>query len=269
MDSSSSSQKVVHIFQGISGIGKSFTGEKLTEKLNSLGEASKHIEQDHFVLKNGKANKNSSRDCLNKYEEYLKEGDLHHIIQTRNNFKEGDYEKYVKPAKSNGWKVNFVVPKDYEQNKYRYLVVALCSVFGRKMNGRKGEEMSHRKKFSIVFDFFKLLVIADGANEYVDYMTPISYLKDVCNDGSGHFEKRDLSEEQTDYLNELCDRVEPFVCKDHAITQEVADKIIEDFKFGILDYTEWRNPVDSIVDDLINQFENENILKKRVYLLAY
>ena len=105
-------RKVLMIFQGCPGLGKSYIAKKLFELFGFL-----FYEKD------------MDKDCLNKMEKEMELGETDTMIYSSNNSggtNEREVEKLVRIAHANGFKVLFVHPMEFDTDTSRKILRDIC-----------------------------------------------------------------------------------------------------------------------------------------------
>jgi len=105
-------KKVLIIFQGVPGIGKTTIAKKLFE-LFGIPYYEKDID----------------KDCFNKMEKVMEFGETETIIYSSNNsggMNERDVEKLVRIANTNGFKVLSVHPKEFDSDTFMKILKEFC-----------------------------------------------------------------------------------------------------------------------------------------------
>lgn len=140
--------RLVLIFRGVPGLGKSTVGNSLRDKLCENGILSVALEQDQFLDR-----KNSSRLCFELFESYLLRSDISVIIQQRNNANESQYIHYENLANQFGWTSIHLVPSDLNE-----LTILHCfkSVMVRKGHSTF-EMLSMPQRIAVTSNFYKWL----------------------------------------------------------------------------------------------------------------
>jgi len=163
-------RRILILFQGAPGLGKTTLAAPLAEKLNSVGVNAIAVEQDTFAAKNGLK---SSSFLFTQHLKGLLEGeDLDVIFSARNNANHNQYKRHVKLASSvPGWECLFLYPSHLDstseagREEQIFGLMVLDSVYQRSEAARLNKIPPHPtfsslplgKKFHICANFLNLL----------------------------------------------------------------------------------------------------------------
>jgi len=163
-------RRILVLFQGAPGLGKTTLAAPLAEKLNSVGINAIAVEQDTFAVKSGLKN---SGFLFTQYLKGLLEGEeLDMIFSARNNANYSQYKRHVNLASSSpGWECLFLYPSHLDstteggREKQLFGLMVLDSVYQRSEAARLNKIPPHPtfssiplgKKFQISANFLNLL----------------------------------------------------------------------------------------------------------------
>jgi len=163
-------KRILILFQGAPGLGKTTLAAPLAQKLNSVGINAIAVEQDTFAAQSGLK---KSGWLFTQHLQGLLEGeDLDVIFSARNNANNGQYKRHVKLASSTpGWECLFLYPSHLDstskggREEQLFGLMVLDSVYQRSEAVRLNIIPPHPtfsslplgKKFHICANFLNIL----------------------------------------------------------------------------------------------------------------
>ena len=131
VDYSKSSVPLLVLMQGIPGIGKSYLGSKLSERLNAAGIKCVHVAQDDFVPKFGL--KNSGKACQDFVRSSLIDPENRIVILARNNANLQQYQDYLAMDGEGLCRAVFICPRELSSRVQEAAFLCVAGVLHRKV----------------------------------------------------------------------------------------------------------------------------------------
>ncbi len=162
-------KKILVIFQGIPGLGKTTIARYLVEKMD---EDWTSLEQDSFT------GSNTGKQCLKRLEELLTDDKYTTILLSRNNANVKQYHQYASLATELGWKTLVLTPQELNStpDAKKYLLEVCRHTVLERTGHASFDILDAKKRLSIVSMFLGQFKSA-AQNETIHFVEGLRWLQ--------------------------------------------------------------------------------------------
>ncbi len=219
-------QRLVVIFKGLPGLGKSHIGNLVRMELNKLGLNVVSLEQDDFT------GKSAGQKCLAKFTDYVKNQSINVILLQRNNANRNQYGRYVDVADYHGVKVIFVSPAEIDLK----ILLLVCIEAVIQRHGHKTfDQLSEAVRAKLVLSFY--LEFRKEENDHALQWLSVANDQDVDISVSNYL---------IDYLNELQQSKNVYDNRKYRPLMELNEKL----RLKTTNYQQYRRSTNDLVTEL-------------------